>query len=413
MLKVTHISFSDAEGGAARAAYRIHQALIINKVLSTMCVNKKRTKDWRINSLSFFCRSLGLFRKYFAASLLNAMLKKDANILQSLNIFPSGLKSLIQQSSSNLIHLHWVGNEMLSIGEIGSIKQPVVWTLHDMWPFSGTEHLPMNDEWMLDYKKNGLVGDGANILNKYVLSYKKIRWKKPIHIVAPSEWMASCVRKSLIMHKWPIVVIPNPIDLEQWKPLDRSLARTLLNLPLDKKLILFGAIGGTADPNKGFNLLKPALKMVGEKVGGIELVIFGESEPKEVIDVCYPIHYMGQLSDDVSLRILYSAADLLVVPSYIEAFGQTASESQACGTPVVGFNSSGLNDIINHKKTGYLARSYEISDLINGIIWVLEYANQAELRNNCRKKIVENFSYEIVGKKYFDLYHEIVNSLHK
>jgi glycosyltransferase involved in cell wall biosynthesis len=98
-----------------------------------------------------------------------------------------------------------------------------------------------------------------------------------------------------------------------------------------------------------------------------------------------------------------------VVPSYIESFGQTASESQACGTPVVGFDSSGLNEIIDHKKTGYLASSYDISDLKNGILWVLGQVNQSELRVNCRKKVIENFSYEIIGKKYLNLYNDIIS----
>ena len=144
------------------------------------------------------------------------------------------------------------------------------------------------------------------------------------------------------MGDWPFTVIPYPIDLNVWAPCDQAQARALLGLPADRPLVLFGAIGGSADPRKGADLLLEALQRLHSQVAGtpleqLELVVFGQSRPAQPPNLGFPIHYSGHLHDHLSLRLLYVAADVMVVPSRQEAFGQTASEAQACGTPVVAF----------------------------------------------------------------------------
>jgi glycosyltransferase involved in cell wall biosynthesis len=179
------------------------------------------------------------------------------------------------------------------------------------------------------------------------------------------------------MKDWPISVIPNPLDLTAYAPLDQAVGRELHRLPLDRSLILFGAIGGTTDFRKGADLLFDALKILRQQVAGtdlenLELVVFGSREPIDPPQLGFPVHWLGSLGDDVTLRLAYTAADVMVVPSRQEAFGQTASEAQACGTPVVAFRTGGPVDIVEDHVTGALADPFDPASLAESIRWVLE-----------------------------------------
>ena len=170
--------------------------------------------------------------------------------------------------------------------------------------------------------------------------------------------------------------------------------------------MLFGAIGATSDPRKGFDELSEALYKLTCK--DIEFVVFGSSEPQEPQDFGFKTHYLGHLHDDVSLVTLYSAVDVMIVPSLQEAFGQTASEAMACGTPVVTFAATGLLDIVDHKQNGYLAQPFNTDDLANGIEWILNTDNYDELCSNAREKVLREFDSIVVAKKYMELYKTIL-----
>jgi glycosyltransferase involved in cell wall biosynthesis len=205
------------------------------------------------------------------------------------------------------------------------------------------------------------------------------------------------------MRAWPVSVIPNCLDIDRWKPMEQALARELLDLPADVPLLLFGAMRGGRDPRKGFDLLTGALEQLRGEVPGLELVIFGQLAPRNLPDLGFPVHYTGHLHDDLSLRAPYSAADALVVPSRQEAFGQTASEAQACGTPVVAFHIGGLPDIVEHQRTGYLVKAYETEDLAAGIRWVLS----KDLGQASRERAVAKFSNAVVAEQYRTVYDQL------
>jgi glycosyltransferase involved in cell wall biosynthesis len=295
---------------------------------------------------------------------------------------------------------------MLSIADIGQLQQPVVWTLHDMWAFCGAEHYTDDQRWREGYwRHNRPSYEGGFDLNRWTWDRKRKHWRKPFQIVTPSQWLADCVRKSALMADWPVTVIPNPIDTELWQPVDKGLARQLLNLPQHVPLLLFGASDGTADPRKGFDLLRAALDRLRGEIAGLELAVFGQGEPKQAPDVGFPVHYMGRMQDPLSLRVLYSAADAMVVPSRQEAFGQTASEAHACGTPVIAFKVGGLPDIVDHLKTGYLAAPFDIEDLARGVQWVLAEGDRSKnLGEAARQKALTLWTPEVVGNLYIQLY---------
>lgn len=409
-MKILALSHSDINGGAARAAYRIHHALRVQGVNSRMFVCSATAGDWTVEGpKSSLARGLTKVRGPMAALLIKTL--KTANpVVHSPAIVPSRWSERLNASDADVVHLHWVNGEMTSVADIGAIRKPIVWTLHDMWAFCGAEHYTEDHRWREGYTTgNRPIYEGGFDLNRWTAERKLKHWKQPMHIVAPSRWLADCAKQSVLMREWSISVVPNAIDTNVWQPVDKAVARRLLQLPLDVPLLLFGAVGGAQDPRKGFDLLKAALDHLTGQLPGLELVIFGQLAPKEGPEIGFPIHYTGHLHDEVSLRLLYSAADAMVVPSRQEAFGQTASESHACGTPVVAFNATGLRDIVEHQNTGYLAKAFEPLSLAEGLKWVLEDAERLTLLGqSARARAVNLWSYETVATQYKEVYQALI-----
>lgn len=409
-MKILNLNKSDINGGAARAAYRIHNALRKLNIDSYMSVDNKQSGDWTVFVSKGFHAELKIKINRFVSNLALLFFKTNNQILHSLSFFTSGKLVAINKIDMDIIHLHWVQGEMLSIAEIGKINKPIVWTLHDMWAFCGAEHYTQGKRYISGYyKDNCPLYEKRFDLNRWVWNKKKKHWKEPIHIITPSHWLATCVKESALMCDWPVSVIPNAIDTDCWQPIEKIEARQLLNLPHNKKLLLFGAMGGGNDPRKGFDLLLLALQQIKDNRREIELVVFGQLAPKNPPDLGFKVHYMGHLHDDISLRLLYSAADIMLIPSRQDNLPNTGVESLACGTPIVAFNTCGLPDIVRHRETGYLANAFETDDFSNGILWVLEdKERQKYLSRNARQYAVENFSYRVVAEKYLALYESII-----
>jgi len=202
-------------------------------------------------------------------------------------------------------------------------------------------------------------------------------------------------------------VIPNALDTDVYRPHDPALGRDFFDLPEDRRLVLFGAVDPMGDGRKGADLLQSALQSLEGDLADVELVVFGASEPADSPDFGFPTHYVGYLHDDPSLVLLYSAADAMVVPSRYEGFGQTVSESLACGTPVVAFDATGPSDIVDHRETGWLATPYEVEDFARGVAWVLEEADQDALGAEARDRAVERYEQRRVAREYLGLYESI------
>ncbi len=407
-MKVKLLNHSDINGGAARAAYRIHHALRDSGVDSTMWVNQATAGDWTVEGPT---RKLGKIVARIRpqiADIITKTLRTENPIIHSPAIFPAHWVKRINQSDADVVHLHWVAGEMLSMADIGRIDKPIVWTLHDMWAFCGAEHVAWDERWREGYRRDNRPAHELGFdLNRWTWKRKQKHWKRPIQIVTPSRWLACCVRESALMRDWPVSVIPNCLDTDRWKPMEQTLARELLGLPADMPLVLFGSFGANASHHKGFDLLTDALRHLRGVISELELVVFGQLAPRKPPDLGFPIHYIGHLHDDLSLRALYSATDAVVVPSRQEAFGQTASEAQACGTPVVAFNIGGLPDIVRHLRTGYLAKAFETEDLAAGIRWIFQHSDKAKLRNSARKYAVQFFNPKVVAKQYRAIYDKV------
>jgi glycosyltransferase involved in cell wall biosynthesis len=405
-MKIIHISQSDIQGGAFRAAYRIHQALRLHGLDSTMMVNVATSGDWTVQShQTKLAKGLTRLRPHLG-SLPRQWLRTDNPILHSPAIIPSNWSGRLNCTDADVLHLHWVNSEMLSITDISKLRKPVVWTLHDMWAFCGAEHYTEEFRWREGYwKDNRPSYESGFDLNRWTWNRKRKHWQKPLQIVTPSQWLADCVTKSALMADWPVRVVPNTINTDIWQPFDQNLGRKLLHLPLDVPLLLFGAMGGSRNPHKGFDLLQAALNHLRGQIPGLQLVVFGQLAPKEPIDLGFPIHYMGHLHDDISLCLVYSSVDVLAVPSRQESFGQTASESHACGTPVIAFDNSGLTDIVEHLKTGYLAKAFDTNDFAHGIQWLLaDRSRLMTLGLAARQRALDKWSVKVVADAYQSVY---------
>lgn len=411
-MNVVHLNHSDINGGAARAAYRIHHCLRDAGINSCMWVNQATAGDWTVRGPSSKAEKLtAALRGRIGGQLRHAF--KTANpINHSPALLPSRWVKRINDSDADIVHLHWVAGEMLSIADIGRINKSIVWTLHDMWAFCGAEHLAWDERWREGYRRDNRPAHESGFdLNRWTWQRKRKHWRRPMHIVTPSRWLADCVRESLLMRDWPVTVVPNPIDTERWKPLDQGLARELLGLPADVPLLLFGALG-TAAYHKGFDLLVRALEHLRDEplARGLEMIVFGQRAPQSSPVLGFPLHYGGRLHDDLSLRALYSAADALVIPSRQDNLPNTGVEALACATPVIAFDTCGLSDIVAHQRTGYLAKAFDTQDLASGITWVLAQRGLQPLGEQARELAVARFGYPVVADQYEQIYAHAVQS---
>lgn len=409
-MKVLHLAMHEGSG-AGRAASRLHLGLLNEAVNSSVLVLQKSSDLESVIKLE----QISLYKRIQAKLSVIALGQFfSCETTFSVNTTPSFIQNQIKHLNPDVINLHWVGWEFLRIEELKRFKAPLVWTLQDMWPFTGGCHY--NQE--CDRYTNScgtcpqLHSSRELDLSRWVWHRKAKAWKElNLTIVAPSVWMANCASSSSLFRDLRVEVIPFCLDTVKYKPISQQVARERLKLPQDRQLILFGALSATTDQRKGFQLLLPALQNLSQLRGRdqIELVVFGASQPEKPVDLGFKAHYLGHLNDESSLVYVYSAADVMIVPSIQESFGQTASESLASGTPVVAFNATGLKDIIDHQQTGYLAHPFEIEDLANGIAWVLEdQARHQKLCDRAREKAEREFSLELQARRYASLYDELL-----
>lgn len=406
-MKILIINASDIGGGAARATYRLHKSLLAQGIDSQMLVQDKIGDDWTVTGANTKIQK-GINKIRPTLDVIPAKIYKNkthTSFSQSWFGFNNIIKK-INEINPDIVHLHWICGGMIRIEDIAKIRVPIVWSLHDMWAFTDGYHY---DE-TYDICKNGCQSEPKNFLSNSIFRRKQKTYAKieNMTIVGLSKWLSNCAKNSVLLKDKKHINLPNPINTNIFKAFDKAKTCELWGLPQSKKLILFGAMGATRDLRKGFKELNEALNKLENKQN-IELVVFGSSEPKKPQNFGFKTHYLGHLHDDISLVTLYSAVDVMVVPSLQENLSNTIMESLACATPVVGFDIGGNSDMIEHKENGYLAKPFDTTGLKDGIEWVLNNDNYAKLCKNARQKVLREFDSEIVAKKYINLYKKILN----
>ena len=418
-MKVLILSLSDLGGGAARAAYRLHQGLLAAKIDSQMLVQTKLSSDRTVIApTSKIQRGIAAARPAIDQLPFTLYRQRNPQIkIYSTQWLPNKILKQIETINPDIINLHWICGGFVPIATIGKLNKPIVWTLHDMWAFTGGCHY--SGECDRYQQACGACPQlGSNLdwdLSRWIWRRKFQAWQNiKLNIVTPSQWLAERAKTSSLLQNSQIEVIGNGIDPHIYQPHAPEIARKILNLPLNKKIILFGALNSTQDERKGFSLLLATLKYLQSLASPaeVELVIFGASAPLPPIDFGFKAHYVGKLSDDITLSLLYASADVFIAPSIQDNLPNTILEAMFCGTPSAAFKIGGIPDLIEHQHNGYLAEPFKPEDLAQGIHWILEDTARADqLRVNSRNKAIAQFTIEQQTERYLRVFHDLYSKL--
>lgn len=320
---------------------------------------------------------------------------------------------------ADLLHFHWINQGFLSLNNIRQISRlgkPVVWTLHDMWAFTGGCHYSGD---CVRFKQSCgncpyLCRPAQNDLSHRIWLKKKALLPPDIQFVTCSNWLAGEARSSSLLKDYPVTAIPNPIDTGVFQPIsaaDRAAFRKVNKIAPDAVLILFVAIK-VKEKRKGFQYLLNALQRLKSAHPdlAVELMVLGQLDPGELSALPYPFQALGMVWEVSQLVTIYGAADIFVIPSLEDNLPNTVMESLACGTPVVAFRTGGIPEMVGHLQEGFIAPQQDAEGLAQGIYWVARGEVPIEtLRQAARRKVETCYSNAVVSDLYIRLYRELLN----
>lgn len=416
-MRILIVNTSENTGGAAVAANRLMVALNNNGVKAKMLVKEKNSDKLTVVGLKHPWHQQWNFLWERFCIWLSMHLKKKH--LFHVDIANSGtdITSLPEFQEADVIHLHWVNQGMLSLKDIRKIieKKPVVWTMHDIWPATAICHLTLDCEAFKSacHHCKYLPGGGSkNDLSARIWKRKEQMLSgKRITFVACSKWLEGEARQSALLKGQRVTCIPNPIDPQFRCYGDKRQARQHLQLPQDKKLVLFVSQRVTNE-NKGMSYLIDACHLLAEQHPEMRqttavVVLGGQGDAfKDRLD--FPVYSLGYVNNTDRIIDIYNAADVFVLPSLSDNLPNTIMEAMACGVPCVGFQVGGIPEMIDHQENGYVAAFRQADDLARGIRYVLYDADYQSLSKNCVKKVATHYSQQSVANKYNKVYNEAI-----
>jgi len=421
MIKVLHLTTFQLSGGAGIAASRLNSALNDNGVQSKLLVGKSSVRASNVSGLDTGFSGKSLFwGRFILERLFFFPYERNSEVRYAYSPAIAGANllnnPLVQEA--DIIHLHWINFGFLSVHSLGNLLKlgkPVVWTMHDMWPFTGGCHHSGDCD---NYTRSCGNCKFLKAPKESDLSYRRLHLKKKIWppaaswvAVACSQWLGSIAQNSSLMKQLKVINIPNPINTNLFQPKDTNTSRTSLNLAADKDYLVFAAAKVSAT-GKGFLYLKEALKILVTKNPLIretlELLVIGGGDNKEIEDIPLNAHFLGYIKNEETMTRVYSAASLYVTPSLEENLPNTIMEALACGTPCVGFRIGGIPEMIDHLENGYIAEYKSAESLAEGIRWVLKQNTDGRLSAAARQKVLREYDEKLVAKKYIELYQSIL-----
>ncbi|WP_430823114.1 glycosyltransferase family 4 protein [Carboxylicivirga sp. N1Y90] len=419
-MKVLLINKTDMGGGAAVASNRLNRALRRNGVDAKLLVQDLVRDEEGVHAVDRgFIHRQKAFARFAYERLCFLPYERSSSVRFAFSPANVGIDisnhPLVQEA--DIIHLHWVNQGFLSLetlGKLFSLGKPIVWTQHDMWSFTGGCHYAGSCLEFLEFCSYCpfLRKPSKKDLSAQLFAQKrKIYSQAPLSIVACSKWLKGLAQESKLLRKKNSFAIPNPIDIDFYKPYDKSEARKRLGLPLDKKLILFGA-ANVNDQRKGMRYFIEALSVLNENfpkaAESAELVVFGKMNKDTEAMFPFKTHSFSFVSDPKVLVDLYNAADIYALPSLQDNLPNTVMEAMACGTPVVGFSIGGVPEMVDHKKSGYLAEVKNSLSLANGLYVSLFVDDLEAYSKQARKDVVENYSEKVVADQYLEVYKSLL-----
>jgi glycosyltransferase involved in cell wall biosynthesis len=417
-MKIIHLGSNDIIGGAARASFRLHWALRKQGYDSTVLVANRQSSDPTVKTLALSVNfSTRLQRRWRRRKILGDFERYHVTRPTGLEPFSDdrtvyAFELVKQLPPCDVLNLHWVSGVVDYQAFFSTLPQriPVVWLLHDMNVMTGGCHY---DDGCGRFMNGCGVCPQLGSTDPEDLSRQIWKRKQEVfgaleanrlHIVAPSRWMFELVKGSPLLSKFPVTLIPYGIDLEEFAPRDRSFARDVLGIPQGAQVVMFVSESLT-NQRKGFSFLTAALPGLTQ-THNLFLLSVGKGKPPETGPI--PCLHIGQVWDDRWLSLIYSAADLFVIPSLHDNLPNTVLESMACGTPVVGFDVGGIPDMVRSGTTGQLVPVGDSVALGHAITHLLSAPSVCrQMAAECRRVVEEEYSYELVARLYAALYQSV------
>jgi len=418
-MKVVHVSRFETGGGAALAANRLHGSLRRLGVDSTMFVAEKLTDDpavtvfqprrdlfSRLRRRLQYRRLSYCMRRYESARLADQASFNDDRV-------PGGPDLVAQLPAGDVINIHVMYGFADYRTFLSAVPRytPVVRTLHEMSFFTGGCHY---DVGCGKYTERCGACPRLGSHREHDLSRQSWRRKRAtlstiapgrLHLVAPSRWLANEAKQSSLLQRFPVTVIPLALDTEVFRPRDRRGAREALGIPPDALVVLFVA-SLISQPIKGFGLLAQALNGLGDLTNLLLVSVGRDAPPGEVRIPHLPLGYLG---NERLRALVYSAADVFVIPSLYDNLPQTVLEATACGTPVVGFAVGGIPDMVRPGVTGWVVPPQDVGALRAAIRALLQDpARRVEMAANGRRIAVEEYALAVQARRYVELYEMIL-----
>lgn len=396
-MKVLHVSTSDSHGGAGIAAYSIHKSLLATGIDSRF-LSARSLHPGTLTHVPKAISALGNKLRSKTGQLISTLYSHPPNT--SLNILPSSIHHFINRQHPDLVHLHWINAEYVPLSSLLQIKAPIVWSLHDLWPVTLFNHIPTINPHLDELSKIAIDRPCpfASIANKI----NKLQGLA----VGPSTYMSSLVPHSNSLGKWQVLTIPHPISDSFYHRYDKQLCRQKLGLSPSARVILYASAYKSSDKNKGYELLIRSLQHLCQEYPDLILLCISSEHQS---DQTYPkIHQLPSTSLE-SMPLAYVAADVTCVPSYFESFSLVAAESQACGTPVVAFDTSGLKSTVVHEQTGLLVPPYSTQALSRALSALLKPPLNRNLSANARIH-AQKWRQKVVAGLYMNAYYSLLSN---
>jgi glycosyltransferase involved in cell wall biosynthesis len=413
---VLHLSNFHLEGGAGVAATRLHRALLKSGIDSRMLVTSVNEAEEGVAGLDATSwQSKKNWIRFAAERLYFYPQEKDSTVRFAFS--PAAVGADISKhplvQKADILHLHWINFGFLSLQSLDklfSLGKPVVWTLHDMWTFTGGCHYSRGCQKYLSHCEY------CPYLAKpeqYDMSFSQFEQKRKLYgqtriaLVSPSNWLTQLMKSAELTRYLSSQNIPNCLDTTLFAPHCKSEIRQKLNLPTDKNLILFAG-ANTQDPRKGFDYFTDAVGQINKLSEQVEVLILGKASLDSFNSFPAKVHYLGKITRPEDMANAYNAADMIVVPSLEDNLPNTIMEAMACGTPAVGFATGGIPEMIDHQINGYVSEFASSKSLADGIFWVLDHKQQLSLSEKAREKVLRLYSENIIAQQYQSLYQSLL-----
>jgi glycosyltransferase involved in cell wall biosynthesis len=413
-MRVVHLSLYDRHGGACIAAYRQHEALRREGVDSQMYVRHKVTQDPAVHEFRPSQQWGPRVRRLWRRQALRREVRREIRSGVFLDDRSEhGGDELVGMPHADVINVQsfWKFINLPSLLDRLPSEVPVVFTMHEMAPFTG------GCDYARDCTRSReecgrcplMTSRDDNDLSRRSWLRKQAVFHAArggrVQFVADSHWLAKEAKQSGLLKDLPVSVIHYGLDTEVFRPVHRATARDLLQIPVDRPVVCFAA-SYVNDSRKGMQPLVEALQQSRQDPF---LLTWGQTYPEGLSGVAH--RHLGAIGNEQFMALAYSAADLFVMPSLQEAFGQTALEATACGVPVVAFVAGGIPDIVKHGETGLLVPVGDSRALAASIDRLLGDKDLAAgLGSRGREHAVNNFSMRGNAQAYLSLYQQLLSS---